>query len=220
MNFSNRLYEKVKDIWGTYYEHPFIKGIGNGDLEIDKFKYYMIQDYLYLLDYAKIYALGVVKADSEEVMKGFAKSVDAILNGEMSIHRSYMKRLNITQEEVAAAKVSLTNISYTHYMLAVSQMGSLADVAAALLACMWSYLEIGKYLNRIPGAAEHEFYGEWIKGYISKEYEESTKWIIDLVNNLAENMNESELVKLEKIFINTSKYEYMFWDMSYNKGMN
>lgn len=220
MKFSDRLFERVKDIWGTYYEHPFIKGIGNGALEIDKFKYYMIQDYLYLLDYAKIYALGVVKADSEEVMKGFAKSVDAILNGEMSIHRSYMKRLNITQVEVAAAKASLTNISYTHYMLAVSQMGSLADVAAALLACMWSYLEIGKYLNGIPGAAEHEFYGEWIKGYVSKEYEESTKWIIDLVNNLAENMCESELKKLEEIFINTSKYEYMFWDMSYNKGMN
>lgn len=220
MKFTDRLFEKVKDIWGTYYEHPFIKGIGNGTLEIDKFKYYMIQDYLYLLDYAKIYALGVVKADSEEVMKGFAKSVDAILNGEMSIHRSYMKRLNITQEEVAASKASLTNISYTHYMLAVSQMGSLADVAAALLACMWSYLEIGKCLNRIPGAAEHEFYGEWIKGYVSKEYEESTKWIIDLVNSLAENMCESELKKLEEIFINTSKYEYMFWDMSYNKGMN
>lgn len=220
MKFSDRLFDSVKDIWGTYYEHPFIKGIGNGDLEIDKFKYYMIQDYLYLLDYAKIYALGVVKADSEEVMKGFAKSVDAILNGEMSIHRSYMKKLGITKEEVAAAKASITNISYTHYMLAVSQMGSLADVATALLACMWSYLEIGNHLSKIPGAAEHEFYGEWIKGYISEEYEESTRWIIDLVDNLAENMNECELVKLEEIFVNTSKYEYMFWDMSYNKGMN
>ena len=127
MKFSESLYESVEDIWRSYYEHPFVKGIGNGTLEIDKFKFYMIQDYLYLLDYAKVYALGIVKADTEEVMQGFSTMVNSILNGEMSIHRSYMKRLGITSEELKKAKASLDNISYTHYMLAVSQMGTLAE---------------------------------------------------------------------------------------------
>lgn len=219
MKFSEKLYDSVKEIWQSYYEHPFVKGIGDGTLEVDKFKYYMIQDYLYLLDYAKVYALGVVKADTEEVMQGFSSMVNGILNGEMSIHRSYMRRLGITQEEIKNAKASLDNISYTHYMLAVSHTGNLADLTVSLLSCMWSYLEIGKHLSKIPGSTEHEFYGEWIRGYISKEYEELTQWVIDLTDELAKDMSEKELKKLEEIFINTSKYEYMFWDMSYNKGM-
>ncbi|KAJ49675.1 thiaminase/transcriptional activator TenA [Clostridium tetanomorphum] len=219
MKFSERLYESVKEIWQSYYEHPFVKGIGDGTLEVDKFKYYMIQDYLYLLDYAKIYALGIVKADTEEVMQGFSSMVNGILNGEMSIHRSYMKRLGISQEEIKDAKASLDNISYTHYMLAVSHTGNLADLTVSLLSCMWSYLEIGRNLSKVPNSTEHEFYGEWIRGYISKEYEELTQWVIDLTDELARDMSEKELKKLEEIFINTSKYEYMFWEMSYNKGM-
>lgn len=219
MKFSQELYEAVEPIWESYYEHPFVKGIGEGTLDIDKFKFYMIQDYLYLLDYAKIYALGVVKADSEEVMRGFSNSVNSILNGEMSIHRFYMKRLGITKEEINDAKASLSNISYTHYMLAVSQRGSLAELSVSLLACMWSYLEIGKNLSKIPGSTEHEFYGEWVSGYISKDYEEATQWLIDLIDELGEDMAQKEKERLKEIFINTSKYEYMFWDMSYNKEM-
>ncbi len=219
MKFSENLYENVKEIWQSYYNHPFVKGIGDGTLEVDRFKYYMIQDYIYLLDYAKVYALGIVKADSEEVMHGFSSMVNNILNGEMSIHRSYMKRLLITQEEIKSTKASLDNISYTNYMLAVSQIGGLAEVSVSLLACMWSYLEIGRNLSKNPGATEHEFYGEWIRGYISKEYEECTKWLIDLVDELGENISDKEKEKLIEIFINTSKYEYMFWEMSYNKGM-
>lgn len=219
MKFSQKLYKSVEDIWESYYKHPFVDGIGQGTLEVDKFKFYMIQDYIYLLDYAKIYALGIVKADTEEVMKGFATMVNGILNGEMSIHRSYMKRLGITQEEIKETKASLANISYTNYMLSVSQRGTLAELTVSLLSCMWSYLEIGRHLSKIPGAVDHEFYGEWIRGYISEDYIKLTNWVIDLVDDLAKDLPKRELEKLEEIFINTSKYEYMFWDMSYNKEM-
>ena len=219
MNFSDKLYASVKDIWESCYIHPFVKGIGDGTLDLDKFRYYMIQDYIYLLDYAKVYALGVVKADSEEVMQGFSNMVSSILNGEMNIHRSYMKRLGITLEEINNSKAALDNVSYTHYMLAVSYNGSLADITVSLLSCMWSYLEIGRNLSKNSGSTQHEFYGEWIRGYISKDYEKSTKWLIDLVDNLTCDMGKKDLKRLEEIFITTSKYEYKFWDMAYNKGM-
>lgn len=219
MKFSQSLYKSVEDIWQSYYKHPFVDGIGQGTLDVDKFKFYMIQDYIYLIDYAKIYALGIVKADTEEVMKGFATMVNGILNGEMSIHRSYMRRLGITQEEIRETKASLANISYTNYMLSVSQRGTLADLTVSLLSCMWSYLEIGRHLSKIPGAVDHEFYGEWIRGYISEDYIKLTNWVIDLVDELTKDIPKRDLEKLEEIFVNTSKYEYMFWDMAYNKEM-
>lgn len=219
MKLTDQLYESAKDIWDSYYEHPFVKGIGTGFLDIDKFRFYMIQDYLYLLDYAKVFALGVVKAQDEEMMKGFANSVNSILNGEMSIHKSYMKRLGITEEEVRASKPSIDNTSYTNYMLWVSNNYGLLELAVAILSCSWSYKLIAEELSKIPGSTEHEFYGEWVKGYISKEYGEANQWILDIVNNLGKDINEKKLEQLKEIFINCSRYEYMFWDMSFNKEM-
>ncbi|GAA3330289.1 hypothetical protein GCM10020331_082230 [Ectobacillus funiculus] len=56
-------YFKMYSLFGRKsHQHPFVKGIGNGELELDKFQFYIIQDYLYLIEYAKVYALGVVKA--------------------------------------------------------------------------------------------------------------------------------------------------------------
>lgn len=215
MKLTEELYKEVDSLWHSYYKHPFVKGIGDGTLDIEKFKFYMLQDYLYLLDYAKVYALGVVKSDNEDVMKKFATLLDGILNGEMKIHKYYMNRLGISKEEIHNIKPSLANLSYSNYMLSVSQSGTLLDLSVSLLSCMWSYLKIGEHLNDIPESTEHEFYGEWIRGYNDEEYRKTTQWLIDLIDQLGENCSEKEKSKLKEIFINTSKYEYMFWDMAY-----
>lgn len=81
MKLSEKLYLSAKEIWDSYYEHPFIKGIGEGSLDINKFKYYMIQDYLYLLDYTKVFALGVIKSKDESNMKIFAELVHSTIGG-------------------------------------------------------------------------------------------------------------------------------------------
>jgi len=55
MKFTDVLYDRTKEIWQAYDQHPFIKGIEDGSLAIDKFQFYMIQDYIYLWDYSKLF---------------------------------------------------------------------------------------------------------------------------------------------------------------------
>lgn len=219
MTFSDRLFQKVKPIWEKNHQHPFVQGIGHGTLEKSKFRFYMVQDYLYLIDYSKLFALGAVKAHDVQTMGEFAKLLDSTLNVEMGLHRDYAKKFDISLEELESAKPSPTTLAYTHYMLHVSQNGTLAELVAALLPCMWSYWEIGKDLSKIPGSTEHAFYGEWVKMYASDEFGQLSIWLIDLINKLAEGKSEAELNHLEEIFLNTSRFEYMFWDMSYNEDM-
>ena len=167
---SCRLHDAAAPIWEACLKHPFVTGIGDGTLAAEKFQHFMLQDYLYLFDYARVFALGVVKARDPELMRTFAANVDAILGGEMKIHRAYMKRLGITEDQVFAVKPALDNLSYTNYMLSVASTGSPLEIVASILACSWSYAEIGQALATIPGAAEHPFYGEWIQGYSSVRY--------------------------------------------------
>ncbi|KKI94006.1 TENA/THI-4 family protein [Bacillus sp. SA1-12] len=219
MKLSQRLYDKVLPIWNRNHAHPFVQKMGNGTLEKEKFRFYMVQDYLYLIEYAKVFALGAVKATDLETMGKFAKLLDSTLNEEMELHRQYAKKFEITDEELETAKPSPTTLAYTHYMLHVSQNGTLAELVAALLPCMWSYWEIGKELKKIEGASEHVFYGEWINMYASDEFGQLATWCIELMDQVAEGKPEAELEKLEEIFLNTTRFEYMFWDMAYNEAM-
>ena len=216
MKVSDYLYESVRDIWEECCNHPFVQGIGKGTLDIEKFRYYVKQDYLYLLDYAKVFGLGVVKANDEDTMREFGNMIYDILNNEMSIHNGYMKKLNITKEELKSAKPTLENTSYTNYMISVSSIGGIAEVAVAVLSCAWSYEVIAKCLSKIPGAIDNEFYGDWIKGYTSEGYKNCTKWNIDLVDRVTKNMPKEQIEKLKEIFINCSRYEFEFWNMAYN----
>ncbi len=219
MKLADRLFKTTEDLWKSYLEHPFVKGIAEGDLDIDKFRFYMIQDYRYLLEYSKVFAYGIIKSGREDIMRRFAMMVKDTLDGEMEIHKKYMARLGITPKEVAEAKTSLLNQSYTSYMLDIAAKGDALDVLVAVLSCAWSYQYIGEHHTRIPGALENETFGEWIDGYSCEDYRKSTQEIIDLVNELGENITEERAVYLEQVFVNCGRYEYAFWDMAFNKEM-
>ena len=212
---SYRLHDAAAPIWEACLKHPFVTGIGDGTLAVEKFRYFMLQDYLYLFDYARVFALGVVKARDPRLMRTFAANVDAILGGEMEIHRTYMARLGITEEQVFAVKPALDNLSYTNYMLSVASTDGPAEIVASILACSWSYAEIGQALARIPGAAEHPFYGEWIRGYASDSYAATNHSLIELMDALAAGASGEQMARLTDIFVNCSRYELGFWDMSW-----
>ena len=212
---SYRLRHAAASIWEDCLKHPFVTGIGDGTLAVEKFRHFMLQDYLYLFDYARVFALGVVKARDPELMRTFAANVDAILGGEMKIHRAYMKRLGISEEQVFTVKPALDNVSYTNYMLSVASNGTPMEIVTAILACSWSYAEIGQALAAVPGAAEHPFYGEWIRGYASEDYAATNQALIELMDSLAANATEEQIAYLIEIFVNCSRYELGFWDMSW-----
>lgn len=218
MKLSQRLFKEVETIWNSYYEHPFVKELGEGSLPEEKFRFYMIQDYIYLLDYARVFALGVVKSKEERYMRKFSEFEYGILNTEMSVHKHYCEELGITEAEITAAKASLANISYTNYMLWVGQNQGSLELLATILACSWSYELIGKELAK-RYSLEGNPYAKWIEGYSSKEYEELSQDIINMLDEMGEGCSEEVFENLKEIFVNCSRYEYLFWDMSYEMSM-
>ena len=213
--YCERLYEAAHPIWEQCHDHPFVRGVGDGSLDLEKFRWFLLQDYLYLFDYARVFAYGVVKARDPGLMRTFSANVDAILGGEMKVHRAYMARLGITEEQVFSVQPALSNLSYTHYMLSCAAAGGPAEIIAAILSCSWSYAEIGTRLAAIPGAADHPFYGEWIRSYAGEDYQKTNDALVELMDTLAESCTEAEYQRLEEIFINCSRYELGFWEMAW-----
>ena len=217
---TERLLAATQDIWEGYLNHPFVHGIADGSLDIQNFRFYLLQDYVYLFDYAKVFAQGVVKSRDPEIMRVFATSVANILGGEMNIHRGYMSRLGITEEDAERVKPSLNNESYTSYMRAVAAEEGPAEIMAAVLSCALSYEYIAKWIvANYPNADQHEFYGEWVQGYASEDYAAENRKLVAYMERLSEGYTESQLARLTDIFVACSRYESMFWDMAWNEAM-
>lgn len=215
--FSKRLYEAARPIWESSHQHPFLTEMRDGTLDPKRFMFYLKQDYVYLIDYAKMFALGGAKARDVGTMAKFAELFHSTLNVEMELHRRYAERFGISREELEATVPTPTTIAYTKYMLDAAAQGSLAELTAALLPCMWSYREIGRAFAAAPGALDHPLYREWILMYSSAEFGELADWCIGLIDRLAEGLPERELEVLTERFVVTSKFEYLFWDMAYRQ---
>ncbi|GAB6991944.1 thiaminase II [Paenibacillus pini] len=216
-SFSTRLYRLAQGVWEKSYQHPFLTELREGTLDTQRFIYYLKQDYVYLIDYAKMFALGSIKARDLETMGKFAELLHSTLNVEMELHRVYAERFGITREELESTLPAPTTIAYTKYMLEAGTQGTVGDVVASLLPCMWSYREIGTLFAQQPEALLHPLYRDWIFMYSSEEFSRLTEWCIGLMDRLAEGLPERELARLEERFVITSRYEYMFWDMAYRQ---
>lgn len=211
---TKRLLDVSKKIWEGYHVHPFVKGIADGTLDKEKFKYYMVQDYLYLIDYAKVFTIGVAKARDTEAMRLFAGYVSQILDGEMEIHKGYMQRLGISLEAAEETPVAMDTLSYTSYMLRVAYEEGPGEIAAAILSCALSYEVIAKeMLKSYSGCEEHPFYGEWVRGYADPGYVQANEKLVELIERLTVDYSETQMRRLEEIFITCSGYEAAFWDM-------
>ena len=215
MKFSEVLFSEVKEIWDGYLEHPFVKAIGEGSLDKEKFKNYLIQDYLYLKDYAKVFAMGLVKASTMDEMKFYHESIKGILDDETGVHVNYLKEFGLSTEEVEEYKSELTTESYTNYMLGIALKGDSKDIAMTIMPCTWSYYYIGKHLyETYKENLKDNFYTPWIEGYASNEFREYTQEWIDYIDDICNDISEVKKERLKDIFIKSSLYEMEFWNMA------
>lgn len=221
MSFAESLKIASEEIWERSYEHPFVQELGKGTLGIDSFQFYLVQDYLDLLEYAKVFALGALKSPSEELMLRFTQAQYGILQEEMGLHRQYMKKFQISEDALISAEPSLFNQAYTANMLAIGQSGDLAELLGAVFPCAWSYYDFGCRLKKdFAEELENNPYASWIEMYSSLEFYRSFDWFSPVMDELCAGKTESEKKRIEKIFIRSMEFEYYFWEMSYRKQMS
>ena len=215
MGFSNDMWRKCAEIWDTEHNHPLVKGIGDGSLELDKFRYYMQQDYIYLIDFCRVIALAAAKTPDVEDMGWFAKLLDETLNTEMALHVSFCEDFGISEAELLATQPSPTTQGYTRFLLQVAYEGSIGEISSAILPCMWGYSEIGQMLYDRGLPEDAPLYARWIEMYNSEEFADLAARLRGFLDRIAEECGNDELGRMQDAFVTGSRYEYMFWDAAW-----
>ncbi|WP_202078480.1 thiaminase II [Caldalkalibacillus salinus] len=215
MTFTQKIRQDADPIWQASFDHPFVKGIGDGGLPLDRFRFYVLQDSYYLSQFARVQALGAAKTDDFYITKRMAVHVQGTYEAEHALHDTFMKKLDITKEEIKQFKPAPTAYAYTSHLMRAGYNGHLGDIIAALLPCYWLYYEIGE---KLQGATPQEpIYQEWIAAYGGDWFRELVEEQINNLDTIAEQVTQAERDRMQEHFMISSQYEYAFWDMAYKK---
>jgi thiaminase/transcriptional activator TenA len=212
VSFSAELRAAADPIWQAQHEHPFVRGIGDGSVDAGRFERWVRQDYRFLIEYCRLFGLAAARAPDLATLRQFAELLHATAVTEMDLHRSYAARFGVTAEDLEAEELAPLTRAYTDFLLRTAATGDFAELAAALLPCMWGFNEIGLRLAD-RGRPADERCAAWIDAYADPEFTRLAGWCRELVDRLATGAGPAVRERMREAFLVSSRYELAFWDV-------
>jgi len=221
MSLFDRLKRAATQSWRAYTEHEFVRRMGDGTLPTAAFQHYLVQDYLFLIHFARAYALAVYKGRTLEEMRAAAAGVSAILDVEMKLHIKLCGEWGLTSEEIERAPEARATMAYTRFVLDTGLRGDLLDLHVALAPCVLGYAEIGTALAaRLKSDIAANPYAVWINEYSGAEYQEVAAAARANLDRLAETaLTERRFLQLATIFDQATLLEADFWQMGLDRSI-
>lgn len=214
MSLFERLKADVADEWRAYVDHPFVRGLGDGTLPSECFRHYLVQDYLFLIQFARAYALAAYKAPDLEALRHKAATVTAILD-EMKLHVRLAAEWGESEADLKGAVEAQATVAYTRFVLDAGMQGDLLDLMAVLSPCVIGYAEIGQALAVTPaGLSIDNPYRDWIEEYAGAAYQDVANDARDELDRLATvSLTDARYPRLLALFRQATRLEADFWQM-------
>jgi thiaminase/transcriptional activator TenA len=213
-SFSVDMRRAAGELWQAQFDHPFVRGIADGTIDPERFRFFIRQDYRYLIDYGRAFALACARAPRLEEMERFAELAHSTLRTEMDLHRAYAAEWGISRSELEAEPLAQATSAYTNFLLRTATLGDFAELVCALLPCMWGYSELGRRLAEGPRPNE-ERCARWIDMYASDEFAELAAWCRGICDSLAAEAGQAGRDRMRDAFVTCSRYELEFWDAAW-----
>ncbi len=214
MAFSDELLDAGSEIWAAQYDHPFVRELADGTLDPAAFRTWIEQDYRYLLDYARTFAIAATKARRESTMAGLLDVAHTTLEFEMDLHREFAAEYGIAPAELESVEKAPTCVAYTNFLVRTAHEGSLPVAVAAIYPCAKGYLDVAEEMAE--RATETHRYTPFVEKYTSEEFVEAVDWLTGLVDDLGER-HPGAHEAMREAFLTSARLEHAFWGMCYER---
>lgn len=146
MDIFDRLKAAAPTEWARYVDHSFVRQMGQGSLAETAFRTYLVQDYLFLIQFARAWALAAYKSRRPSDIRAAQAGLAAILD-ETDLHVRLCARWGLSKADIEAAPEHQATVAYTRFVLDCGAAGDLLDLHVALSPCVIGYAEIGRALS-------------------------------------------------------------------------
>ncbi|MGD8809488.1 MAG: thiaminase II [Gammaproteobacteria bacterium] len=213
--FSERAWEATGGLYRRILDLPFNSELVAGTLSQERFRFYMIQDALYLAEYARALAVCAAKAPDMEDIRFYAKAAETVVVVERALHGGFFEKFGISPADAAAAEPSPTCFGYTNFLLAVALKGGYAELTAAVLPCFRIYWEVGNHIAAVakPGNP----YQAWIDTYANPDFGDAVKTAESIADKTEASASEADAAAMMRAYRRCAQFEWMFWDSAYRR---
>lgn len=212
--FSVQLRRRSRRIWQAIEVHPFLAELQAGTLPMSRFSYFILQDYLYLLDFAQVLCLGGARSPDLQTLELFCRHALGAVEVERTFHASFGKTLGLSTKQLDEVPQGPITRAYISHLQSVAQGGTLGELVAAVLPCYWIYGEVGRRLYR-KRPRKPKIYRQWIETYAAEAFWQPLREQIHLMDQLARAASRQQKKRMTEHFLLSSRYEYMFWQQAY-----
>jgi len=214
MRFSEEAWERSAALRAAIHALPFNRELAAGSLSPERFRFYILQDALYLAQYSRVLALAAAKAPDTASLQAFGGSALGAIAVEQRLHEHYLREFGVTPEAAAAAEAMPDCLAYTSYLLATAHQEPWGVLVAALLPCFWIYWDVAGAISRQSAAGNR--YQAWIDTYADPHFGASVERVIGIADAGAEATPTLRPAMLGA-FARSAQYEFLFWDGAYRQ---
>lgn len=214
MRFSEDAWEGNAALRNAIHALPFNTELAAGTLAPERFRFYILQDALYLGQYSRVLSIAAAKAPDAASLQAFGHSALGAIAVEQRLHEHYLAEFGIAPAEVAAAEPAPDCLAYTSFLLAVAHQQPWEVLVAALLPCFWIYWDVAGAITRTARAGNR--YEAWIATYADPAFGEAVERVIAIADR-AEATTPTRRAAMRAAFTRSTQYEYLFWDGAYHR---
>lgn len=202
-------------VWESLRTHPFIRELAAGTLALEKFRFFLEQNLMYLPGYARAMAIGAARTDDLGLARYFSRALANVLESEIPENEELLGRVLAlgAPDCRGATAMAPANVAYTGFLVSTAFRYGPAEIMAAVTPCTWSYGDIASSLEE---AAAHPIYADWVSFYGSADYAEIVADMNERLNVMAAGLRDSDLRLLSDLFRTSVRLERAFWSMAYN----
>ena len=207
------LFSETEDLWKEAVNKPFVKKMADGTLETEKYRRYMLQDYLYLTDYIELLR-EISESTEKKSLRSFLKKILRETQEEAErVHLPAMRELGIGDTDIQNVVMAQVLREYVGYMKQQLREEGFVGGLVALLQCSWAYAYIGQTVSeREAERLSASPYKSWFASYTCASYIETNQSWIDASDRETEDLDDTKKLRLCSVFQTCARYENRFWD--------
>jgi thiaminase/transcriptional activator TenA len=213
--FSELAWQQTAPLRASIHALPFNAELAAGTLSRERFQGYIVQDAIYLGEYARVLAMAAARAPDAATLRSFAESAIGAIVVERALHERYMADFGIDPATIAQAEPSPDCLGYTSFLLATAYHEPWEVLVAALLPCFWLYWDVGTAITRVAAAGNP--YRAWIDTYADEGFGAAVRAVIAVTDRAAEGASDAVRAKMMTGFVRCCQYEWLFWDGAYQR---
>lgn len=209
MAFSDLLWDTIEPTYRQMESHPFNTELGEGELQPERFRFFLAQYSLMLNKSFRAVSLAASKAPDEKWLIRYPDLALKSLSRMRDFLDSHKKQFKVQ----SVVKPAMAWDGYGNYQLVTAALQSYEEATAALLPLFWFQLKNAQNQQKI--SPKDNPYQSWIDFLVHPEMEEWSFRLTELLDQAAAATTAATRTRMKEAISHSAKYELLLSDMAY-----